>query len=62
MTIAGGQGQWEGKIIRIATLGYATAFDATTGICALELALKELGYKFEEGAAIKAALKVLMEN
>ena len=62
VTIAGGQGQWEGKIIRIATLGYATAFDATTGICALELALKELGYKFEEGAAIKAALKVIMEN
>ncbi|MCX6999918.1 MAG: alanine--glyoxylate aminotransferase family protein, partial [Candidatus Sumerlaeota bacterium] len=29
VTIAGGQGQWEGKIIRIATLGYATMFDAT---------------------------------
>lgn len=62
VTIAGGQGQWEGKIIRIATLGYATLFDATTGICALELALKELDYQFEDGAGIRAALKVLMEK
>ena len=62
VTIAGGQAQLEGKIIRIATLGYATLFDATTGICALEIVLKELGYKFEEGAGIRAALKVFMEK
>lgn len=59
VTIAGGQEQLKGKVIRIATLGYATVFDATTAICALELTLKELGYKFEEGAGIRAALKVL---
>lgn len=61
VTIAGGQEHLKGKIFRIATLGYATAFDATTGICALELAMKKLGYKFQEGAGITAALKVLSE-
>lgn len=61
VTIAGGQAHLKGKIIRIATLGYAADFDATTGICALELALKKLGLKFEEGAGIKAALKALSE-
>jgi aspartate aminotransferase-like enzyme len=61
VTIAGGQDKLKGKIFRIATLGYATVFDATTGICALELTMKKLGFKFQEGAGITAALKVLYE-
>ena len=61
MTIAGGQDQLKGKVIRIATLGYATEFDATTGICALEIAMNKLGYKFQVGAGIQAALKELMK-
>ncbi len=61
VTIAGGQAHLKGKIFRIATLGYAATFDVTTGICALELALAKLGYKFEKGAGIKAALSVLAE-
>jgi len=59
VTIAGGQAHLKGKIFRIATLGYAADFDVTTGICALEIALRKLGYKFDEGAGIKAALKAL---
>jgi len=61
VTIAGGQDQLKGKVIRIATLGYATEFDATTGICALEIAMNKLGYKFQVGAGIQAALKELMK-
>lgn len=61
VTIAGGQGDLKGKIFRIATLGYADTFDATTCICALELTLKKLNYKFEIGTGITAALKSLAE-
>ena len=61
ITIAGGQEHLKGKIFRIATLGYADMFDATTCICALELTLKMLGYQFTLGSGISAALKVLAE-
>jgi serine---pyruvate transaminase len=59
VTIAGGQEHLKGNIIRVATLGYAADFDVTTGMCALEIAFKKLGYKFEDGAGIKAALLAL---
>lgn len=59
ITIAGGQDHLKGKIFRIATLGYADTFDATTCICALELTLNKLGYKFEIGSGIAATLKEL---
>lgn len=59
VTIAGGQGDLKGKIFRIATLGYADVFDATTCLAALELTLKKLNYKFEIGTGITATLKVL---
>lgn len=59
VTIAGGQAHLKGKIIRIATLGYATDFDATTAMCALEMALKKMDYDFELGAGVTAALKAL---
>jgi len=44
LTVAGGQAQLEGKIIRIAQMGYADTFDVTIALSALELSLSELGY------------------
>ncbi len=59
ITIAGGQDAVKGKIFRIAHLGYAGCFDVITVISALEAVLKELGYKFETGAGLKAAQEAL---
>ena len=56
--IAGGQAHYKGKIFRIAHLGYMGAFDIVTAIAALEMTLAELGYKFEMGAGVKAAMEV----
>jgi aspartate aminotransferase-like enzyme len=61
ITVAGGQDQAKGKIIRIAHLGYYGRLDMVMVISALEMLLKEMGYPFELGAGVKAAEKVLME-
>lgn len=61
VTIAGGQEHLEGKIFRIATLGYAETFDVIICISALELTLERLGHKFDFGSGVRAALKVLGE-
>jgi aspartate aminotransferase-like enzyme len=58
-TIAGGQAQVKGKIFRIAHMGYIECFDIIAVISALEMVLNELGWKFEWGAGLAAAQKVL---
>jgi aspartate aminotransferase-like enzyme len=60
ITIAGGQAQLKGKIIRIGSMGNVNEFDIITGISALELVLSKMGYKFELGAGIAAAQKELL--
>ena len=60
ITVAGGQDQAKGKIIRIAHLGYYERLDMVMVISALEMLLKELGYAFELGAGVKAAEEILM--
>jgi aspartate aminotransferase-like enzyme len=62
VSIAGGQAQVKGKIFRIAHLGYMEKFDVITALSAVEIGLKELGYKFELGSGIKAAETVLTEG
>ena len=62
VTIAGGQGKLKGKIFRIGHLGYFGMFDTITAISALEMALNELGFKFEAGSGITEAEKVFIEN
>jgi len=62
VTIAGGQGSYAGKIVRIGHLGYFGLFDVIIAISALELTLRELGYKFETGSGITEAEKTFMEN
>ncbi|MDI6784986.1 MAG: alanine--glyoxylate aminotransferase family protein, partial [bacterium] len=44
LTVAGGQAQLEGKIIRIAQMGYSDTFDVIIALSALELSLSDLGY------------------
>lgn len=61
VTGAGGQDQLKGKIFRIATLGYADKYDVITAISALELTLRDLGYKFQLGSGVSKALEVLKE-
>lgn len=60
ITVAGGQDQAKGKIIRIAHLGYYDRLDMIMVISALEMLLKALGHGFELGAGVKAAEEVLM--
>ncbi|HOW34919.1 MAG TPA: alanine--glyoxylate aminotransferase family protein [Candidatus Omnitrophota bacterium] len=59
ITMAGGQSELKGKIIRIAQMGCVDEYDILTGISCLEKVLKEMGYKFELGAGVAAAQKLL---
>ena len=61
ITVAGGQDQAKGKIIRIAHLGYYGRLDMVMVISALEMLLKEMGYQFELGTGLKAAEEILMK-
>ena len=60
VTIAGGQDNYAGRIIRIGHLGYFGNFDIIVTLAALEMTLAGLGYEFERGAGIKAAEAVFM--
>lgn len=55
--IAGGQSELKGKIFRIATMGYITAGDIKVCIETLETVLAEMGYRFNQGAGVKALEK-----
>jgi serine---pyruvate transaminase len=61
ITISGGQGRLKGKIARIAHCGYYGAFDIVVALTGLEMALRELGYDAEPGAAAGAAQRVFAE-
>ncbi|MFY9470217.1 MAG: alanine--glyoxylate aminotransferase family protein, partial [Solirubrobacterales bacterium] len=58
ITIAGGQSQLKGKIVRIAHCGYFGPFDIITSVAGLELAIHELGASVELGAGVAAAQRV----
>ena len=61
VTIAGGQAELKGKVIRIAHMGYIEEFDIIVGISCLEKVLKLMGYNFELGAGVKAAQEVFLK-
>jgi aspartate aminotransferase-like enzyme len=61
ITVAGGQDQAKGKIIRIAHLGYYERLDMVMVISALEMLLKQMGYPFELGAGVRRAEEILMK-
>jgi aspartate aminotransferase-like enzyme len=61
VTLAEGQDQLKGKVIRIAHVGYMGAFDVVTAIAALEMALRKFGAEVPFGRGVAAAQEVLME-
>ena len=62
VTIAGGQAELKGKVIRISHMGYVGEFDVIAGISCLEKALSKSGYKFNLGAGVKAAEEVFIKE
>ncbi len=61
ITVAEGQERAKGKIIRIAHLGYYDRLDMVMVISALEMLLREMGYKFDLGAGVRAAEETFLE-
>jgi aspartate aminotransferase-like enzyme len=61
VTLAEGQDQLKGKVIRIAHVGYMGAFDVITAIAALEMALRKFGAEIPFGRGVAAAQEVLIE-
>lgn len=61
--ISNAQEPHKGEFFRIAHLGYMGGFDIITALSALEMTLLDLGYdKFQAGASVAAAQKVLREG
>ena len=59
---AGGQDHLKGKIFRLGHMGYVDEMDTVLAIAALEQVLHKLGHKFELGAGVTAAQKLLAER
>jgi aspartate aminotransferase-like enzyme len=62
VTLAGGQDQLKGKILRIAHMGYIDTFDIITAVASIEMVLRKFGYKVEFGKGVAAAQEVLLEG
>ncbi len=61
--ISNAQDPHKGEFFRIAHLGYMGGFDIITALSALEMTLLDLGYdKFQPGASVAAAEKILREG
>ncbi|HEV7498761.1 MAG TPA: alanine--glyoxylate aminotransferase family protein [Vicinamibacteria bacterium] len=54
-TVAGGQGELKGKILRVAHLGYYDATDIFGFLVTLEIVLRRLGQRFDAGRGVAAA-------
>ena len=54
ITVAGGQGDLKGKIVRISHLGYYDELDIIAVVSGLEMALQDCGLEFETGAGVRA--------
>jgi len=62
VSIAGGQVDLEGKIVRLAHMGYMERFDVIIALSALEMMLYELGHKVELGKGVGAAEKIFLDK
>lgn len=62
ISIAGGQGELKGKIIRFAHMGYIGKADILVGFACLEMVLCELGYKLEKGKSVAAVQEILLNS
>jgi aspartate aminotransferase-like enzyme len=61
VTIAGGQAELKGKVFRIAHMGYIEESDIIVALACLEKVLKQMGYNFQLGGALKAAQEVFLK-
>ena len=59
VSVAGGQAQLKGRIIRIGHIGDVDALDTLGAIAALEMVLADLGADVQLGAGVQAAQQVL---
>ena len=62
LKVAGGQGHLEGRIFRVAHLGYFDLLDVFSLLGAIELVLADLGGQPVTGKALSAALKVAQKE
>ncbi len=62
VTIAGGQEDLKGRIVRIAHMGWMDLFDVIVALSALEIVLARLGHRLEPGRGPAAAEKIFMEQ
>jgi serine---pyruvate transaminase len=62
ITLANGQGELKGKVIRIGHIGWFDVFDITTALAALEVALGDAGAEIERGVAVSRALEAYAER
>jgi aspartate aminotransferase-like enzyme len=62
VSIAGGQAQLKGKIIRFAHMGYIGKADLLVGFACLEMVLSQLGHKFEKGKGVAAVEEILLKG
>lgn len=62
LKIAGGQDQLQGKIFRLAHLGYCDFFDILAALSGLEFVLQEIGHPISLGAALTAAQREYAEK
>lgn len=56
IVVAGGQGEWKGKIVRIGHMGFAQARELVGTIGCLELALARTTHVYKRGAGVSAFL------
>jgi aspartate aminotransferase-like enzyme len=59
---AGGQDQLKGKIFRLGHMGFVDEMDTLLAIGAIEQVLYKRGHKFDLGAGVTAAQKVIAER
>ncbi|MFQ6131887.1 MAG: pyridoxal-phosphate-dependent aminotransferase family protein [Armatimonadota bacterium] len=57
--LSGGQSDYKNQIFRIGHMGAVTEREVLTAISCLEAALSDVGYEFERGAGVSAALEAL---
>lgn len=60
IVVANGQNDLKDKIFRMGTLGFVCDRDILAAVGSLEAALYKLGYKFQLGAGVKAAIENLV--
>lgn len=61
ITFAEGQDHLQGKVIRIAHVGYMGAFDVIVAVSALEMAFRKFGLPVTLGQGVAAAQEILLE-